>query len=155
MSWKQKAVLAGLAIALVSISACRKKEEKLMAEPGPGQHHGQEDNRVFRVYIYADHDNPGKCYADWPVGTLWKSKHQRVLWVSDDDGEYTVDFTQGHHPAPKSPFSNDTFTVPSKGVKPSGDLQVDASGYYDFAIRFGGTNGSICKETIDPGYYVN
>jgi hypothetical protein len=153
MSLKQKSVLTGLAIALSSISACR--QANLVGTPGPGQHHGQEDKRVFRVYIYADPSKPGKCLADWPVGTLWQGKHQTVLWVSDDGGEYTVDFTQGHHsPPPLSPFPDATFNVSSNGVKPSGGLQPGASGYYDFAIRSGGINGANCKETSDPGYYV-
>jgi hypothetical protein len=153
MTLKQKAVLTGVAVSLISISGCRQAE---LREPGPGHHHGQEDKRVFRVYIYADPNNPGKCSVDWPVGTLWQGKHQTVLWVSDDGGEYTVDFTQGHHsPSPLSPFSSaTTFTVSSSGVKPSGDLGPGASGYYDFAIRLGGANGTNCKETTDPGYYV-
>jgi hypothetical protein len=155
MSWKQTAVVAGLAIALVCVSGCRQaKEAKLAGPPGPGQHHGLEDGRVFRVYIYADPDNPGKCLADWPVGTLWRNKHQTVLWISDDGGQYTVDFTQGHHPAPSTPFQDATFDVESNGVTPSKSLQPGASGYYDFAIRSGGGNGSICKDTSDPGYYV-
>jgi len=153
MSLKQKAVLAGLTIALSSISGCR--QANLI--PGQGQHHGQEDKRVFEVYIYADPGNAGKCLADWPVGTLWQGKHQTVLWISDDGGQYTVDFTQGHH-APQSPFQNgSTFDVPGSGKKASGDLiggASPASGYYDFAIRSGGINGSICKDPSDPGYYV-
>jgi hypothetical protein len=111
---------------------------------------------VFEVSIYADPDpnNPGKCLADWPVGTLWQGKHQTVLWISDDGGQYTVDFTQGHH-SPRSPFHNgSTFEVLSNGKKASGDLEGGASGYYDFAIRSGGINGSICKDPSDPGYYV-
>jgi len=150
MNGKQKAVLAGLAIAVVSISACR--QPKLAG--GPGQHYGRKDPRVFEVYIYADPYNTGKCLADWPVGTLWQGKHQTVLWISDDGGEYTVDFTQGHHSAPQSPFHDATFDVPGNRQKASGDLQGGASGYYDFAIRSGGAGGSICKDPSDPGYYI-
>lgn len=152
MSWKQKAVLAGLAVTLVSSCACH--HARLMGQgPGPGQGYGEQDSRVFEVYIYADPSNPGKCLADWPVGTLWQTKHQKVLWISDDGGEYIVDFKQGHHSPSKSPFQDDTFDVPKKGKKASGDLQSGASGYYDFAIRIPGATGN-CKETTDPGYYV-
>jgi len=150
MSLRQKAVLAGLAIALVSISACQ--HTKLAGGSGPG--YGQKPLRVFEVYIYADPNNPGKCLADWPVGTLWQGKHHTVLWISDDGGQYTIDFTQGHH-SPQSPFHNgSTFDVPSNGKKASGELEGGATGYYDFAIRLGGINGSICKDPSDPGYYV-
>jgi hypothetical protein len=107
---------------------------------------------VFEVYIYADPSNPGKCLADWPVGTLWQGKHQTVVWFSDDGGEYTVDFTKGTHAAPKSPFKSGTFTVPKNGKNDSGDLTAGASGYYDFAIL--DASGNTCKDRGDPGYYV-
>jgi hypothetical protein len=150
MSWRQTAVLAGLASTLVLISGCPKA--KFMGRgPGAGHHYGQADPRVFEVYIYTDTSNPGKCLADWPVGTLWQGRHQTVEWFSDDGGKYTVDFTKGTH-APRSPFQNDTFTAPSNGKQDSGDLTAGASGYYDFAIL--DASGNVCKDPGDPGYYV-
>jgi hypothetical protein len=148
MILKQHAVLAGLAIALVSLSACR---SALVQEP-PGQHYGKRDQRVFWIYVYADPDpaHPGKCLVDWPAATLWKTAHQTVKWVSDDGGEYTVDFTLGHN---QSPFSQPTFLVKSNGVTSSGDL-TQSGKYYDYGIRAG--DGKICKPASDPdpGLYV-
>jgi hypothetical protein len=149
MNWKQEAVLAGLAMALVCSSACR--QMKLGQGPGAGHKYGQQDNREFQVYIYTDPNDSTKCLADWPVGTLWRTHHQTVTWFSDDGGIYTVDFTKGSH-TPKSPFQSDTFTVQSNGKQASGNLQPNASGYYDFAIL--DANGKICKDAKDPGYYV-
>ena len=148
MSWKQRAVLAGLAVALVSISACR--QAKLVREPGPGQHHGKEDKRVFSIYVYTDPNYPDQCLVDWPGATLWKSAHQTVKWLSDDGGEYTVDFTLGHN---GSPFSQPTFHVPKNGVAPSGDI-IQSGKYYDYGVRSGDANGKICKPASDPGIYV-
>jgi hypothetical protein len=146
MSFKQKAVLVGLTIALVSISACRQR----LSREGPGQHHGQEQGRVFWIYVYTDSDHPDQCYVDWPVATLWKSKGQTVKWVSDDKREYTVDFTQGTN---GSPFAQTKFDVPSNGVVPSGPL-TQSGKYYDYAIRAGDANGKICKPPSDPGLNV-
>jgi hypothetical protein len=147
MSLKQHAVLTGLAIAIVSISACRPATVK---EPPPGQRHGKEDKRVFSIYVYIDPDHPDQCLADWPVATLWKTAHQTVNWVSDDGGEYTVDFTLGHN---QSPFSQLTFHVQNNGVTPSRDL-TQSGKYYDYGIRIGDANGRICKPSSDPGLYV-
>lgn len=155
MNWKQISVLTGLAIALLCISSCKSKAPALLGKgPGAGHHYGQQDPRVFEVYIYTDPSDQSKCLADWPVATLWQGKHQTVEWFSDDGGEYTVDFTQGHHSGTKSPFTDSTFDVPSNGKKSSQDLVQGASGYYDFAIRFGGANGNICKDPSDPGYHI-
>jgi hypothetical protein len=151
MNGARQSALLALGIAFVFMSACQKS---FLTGPGPGHHYGQQDSRVFEVYIYADPNNPGKCLLDWPVGTLWLNKHQTVTWYSDDGSEYTIDFTQGTHAAPKSPFQNGTFTVQSGGKKSSGALQPGASGYYDFAIHAGDANAPICKDTSDPGYYV-
>ena len=150
MSQKQAAVLAGLAIAVVSISACQKKQV-IFPWPGPGQNYGQSPGRDFRVYIYTDPQNPSSCLADWSVGTLWKSKQQTVTWISDDGNEYTVDFTKGQN---GSPFSQSTFDIPGSHEKSSGSLNSTASGYYDFMIHTGSVNGPACKDPKDPGYYV-
>ena len=146
MSQKQAAVLAGLAIAVVSITACHKNEEFL---PGAGHHYGQKPAREFRVYIYSDGQYPNSCFADWPVATLWKSSNQTVTWVSDDSNKYTVDFSKGHN---GSPFPSKTFDIPAGQETSSGGLNSSASGYYDFAILAG--NGQTCKDAADPGYYV-
>jgi hypothetical protein len=155
MNGRQISILAGLAMALLCISACKSKILPGVGKgPGPGHHFGRQDPRVFEVYIYADPTDPSnKCLADWPVGTLWQGRHQTVEWFSDDGGEYTVDFNQGHHPGSKSPFAGTTFDVPSNGSIAS-KLVPGASGYYDFAIRSGGANGNICKDPSDPGYLI-
>jgi hypothetical protein len=147
MSQKQAAVLAGLAIAVVSISACQKKEMILAG----GQNYGRSPAHKFRVYIYTDPNDSSKCWADWPVATLWKSSNHTVTWVSDDGNEYTVDFTKGHN---GSPFSQTTFDIPAGKETPSGSLNPTASGYYDFAIYPGKGGGNPCKDPADPGYYV-
>ena len=144
-------ILVTLGIALVFPVGCQKN---YLVGPGPGHHYGQQASRVFEVYIYSDPQYPGKCFLDWPVGTLWQSQHQTVTWVSDDGAEYTVDFTQGTHAAPKSPFQSDTYTVTGGGKQSSGPLQQGANGYYDFAVRAGNANATICKDPSDPGYYV-
>jgi hypothetical protein len=150
MNWKQRAVLAGLAMALICSSACRKQEFRGQG-PGAGHKYGLQDKRDFEVYIYTDPRDSTKCLADWPVGSLWRRHHQTVTWFSDDGETYTVDFTQGTH-SPKSPFHSDTFTVQSNGKQASGDLLPNASGYYDFAIL--NASGKTCKDVKDPGYYV-
>jgi hypothetical protein len=149
MSEMQKAVLATVAIALVFTAGCYRYAQKA---PPPGHHYGQKDSREFEVYIYADPNNPSQCLLDWPVGTLWKNKHQTVTWFSDDGNQYTVDFTQGSHAPDKSPFQTDTFSVSASSYKKSGSLQPNANGYYDFAVL--DSHGNKCKDTSDPGYYV-
>jgi hypothetical protein len=150
MSMKQKAILSGFAIAFLSISACQAPvnppPSKLMA----GQHHGKEDKRVFSISIYTDTDHPDQCLADWPAATLWKSSNQTVEWVSDDGGDYSVDFTLGHN---GSPFSQSTFYVSKNGVAHSGNL-TQSGKYYDYGIRAGDPNGKVCKPASDPGLYV-
>ena len=84
------------------------------------------------------------------MATLWKSEQQTVDWISDDDGEYTVDFGQGHN---GSPFGTSTFHVLKDQDAPSGDL-TQSGKYYDYAIRSGDANGKICKPPSDPGLYV-
>lgn len=143
-----KAGLAGLAIALVSLSACRQVR---VAAPGPGSHYGQQQDRVFDVYIYTDPAHPQQCYADAAAVTIWKSKNQMVHWISDDGNAYLVDFTLGQH---GSPFGQTTFPVQANGVTPSGASQ-GSSGYYDYGIRAGtAPNSPICKPANDPGVYV-
>ena len=151
MSLKQHAVLAGLVIALVSLSACR---SALVQEVPPGQHYGKRDHRVFWIYIYTDvPSHPDQCFVDWPVATLWKNANQTVKWVSDDDREYTVDFGLGGN---GSPFSQPTFHVLKHGVTPSGDLTnlPQIGTYYDYGIK--DAAGKICKpaKDPDPGLYV-
>jgi len=144
---KQNTVLNGLIIALVFVSGCG---HKALLEPGPGTNHGQEDKRSFRIYIYADPNQPGQCLVDWPQATLWRSKHHTATWVSDDGAAYTVDFTLGgpnHH----SPFSQDTFSVKANSEVPSGDL-TKGPGYYDYGIK--AANNQVCKPSSDPGVYV-
>jgi hypothetical protein len=154
MNRRQTLVLVGLAIALLCISSCKSKPRAGLGKgPGAGHHYGRQDPRLFEVYIYTDPNDPSKCLADWPVGTLWQGRHQTVEWFSDDGGDYTVDFNQGHHAGSKSPFSEATFYVPSNGSISSKELVQAASGYYDFAIRFG-ANGNICKDPSDPGYHI-
>ncbi len=148
MTLKKKTLLASLTLAVVvSLPACRQS----LSTPRPGQHVGQQDARVFSVYIYTDPAHTDQCLADWPVATLWQSKHQTMMWISDDDKDYFVDFTQGHN---GSPFAQTTFSVPKNGVKPSGDL-IQSGKYYDYAIRAGtDANAPICKPPSDPGLYV-
>jgi hypothetical protein len=107
---------------------------------------------VFSIYLYVDPAHPDQCFIDWPVATLWKTANQTVNWVSDDGGEYTVDFTLGHN---QSPFSQLTFHVLNNGVTPSGDL-TQSGKYYDYGIRAGDATGKICKPSKDPdpGLYV-
>jgi hypothetical protein len=147
MILKQHAVLAGLAIALVSLSACRSAH---VTELPPGQHHGREDKREFRIYVYVDPAHTDQCFVDWPVATLWRSLNQTVTWVSDDGGDYTVDFRLGTN---GSPFSQPTFYVPKNGEKPSGDL-TQSGKYYDYGIKIGNESGKPCKPSGDPGLYV-
>ena len=151
MSQKQAAVLAGLAIAEVSISACQKKEMILAG----GQNYGRSPAHKFRVYIYSDGQYPNACFADLAVATLWKNQQQTVTWVSDDGYEYTVDFSAGQHGSPFSQTSP-TFDIPADKETKSGSLNVNASGYYDFLIRAGSASGPPCKKPTDPdpGYYV-
>jgi hypothetical protein len=111
--------------------------------------------REFRIYIYADPAHTGQCLVDWPVATLWKSARQTVTWVSDDGGEYTVDFNMGL--VRQSPFSKPTFNVPKNGEKPSGYLTdlAQSDKYYDYGIK--DENGTPCKKAStdpDPGLYV-
>lgn len=154
MKGTQNSVLIALGITLLFTSGCYKRV-LLEHGPGAGHHYGQQDQRVFEVYIYADPGNPGYCLADWPVGTLWKDKHQTVTWFSDDGLEYTVDFTKGKH---ASPFpKGTTFTVTGAKEQSSGPLDGNANGYYDFAIYAGHDTGPSvkpCKDPSDPGYYV-
>jgi hypothetical protein len=143
--------LTGLIVALVLVSGCDHKGARVV-EPGPGHHYGQDDNRSFRIYIYADPNQlpnqPSQCFVDWPQATLWKNKHHTAKWVSDDSAAYTVDFTLGNG----SPFSQTTFLVQANGEVPSGQLAQTASGYYAYGIR--DANNNICKPASDPGVYV-
>lgn len=154
MVLKQRAVLAGLAVALVSISACHHAQlSKGTGKPGPPPHHGQEKSRVFWVSVYTDPSHPDRCYVDWPIATLWKSQSQTVKWVSDDGAAYTVDFGLGKN---GSPFAQATFSVPANGVAPSGAL-TQSGQYYDYGIR--NANGKVCAQAgdpyTDPGLSVN
>jgi hypothetical protein len=141
---RQAAVCAVVSLSLLFAVACQRGALK---GPPPGQHHGKESKRVFAVYIYTEGN---QCFADWPVATLWKTEQQTVDWISDDDGEYTVDFGQGHN---GSPFAAPTFHVLKDKDAPSGDL-TQSGKYYDYAIRSGDANGNICKPPSDPGLYV-
>ena len=143
---KRNAVHAVVFVTLLFAVACR---QGALKEPPPGQHHGKDNNRVFSVYIYTpDQAHPDQCLADWPVATLWKDLHQTVDWVSDDGGEYTVDFTKGQN---GSPFADKKFPVPANGHVPSKDL-TQSGKYYEYAIE--NANGNVCKDPSDPGLYV-
>jgi hypothetical protein len=146
MTFTQRTVLAGLALPLILLSACR--EAKLVGPP-PGHLYGQEQGRKFGVYIYTD---SGQCYADSNAVTIWKSKNQTVQWISDDGKSYLVDFTLGQR---GSPFGQTTFAVQTNGVTPSGHANPQSSDYYDYGIRAGTAPDSpICKKASDPGVYV-
>jgi hypothetical protein len=150
MSIKQSTVLNGLIIALVFVSGCGNRG---LTDPGPGKKHGMEDNRSFRIYIYADPNQADQCLVDWPQATLWTSKHHEATWVSDDGGAYTVDFTNlgAKH---QSPFTTGIFLVPAGGEVHSGPL-TGAPGYYDYGIKDAHNNGTnVCKPSSDPGVYV-
>ena len=151
MSSTDRTILVGLLSTVLLLPAC---QQKLGKGPGGGHHYGQQDKRVFEVYIYADPSNPSQCLADWPVGTLWKTKGHTVTWFSDDGGQYTVDFSKGSHIPDKSPFQSATFSVSSNGQQSSGALQAGATGYYDFAIYSSSNPNTPCKDPKDPGYYV-
>jgi hypothetical protein len=142
---KRNAVHAAVFVTLLFAVACR---QGALKEPPPGQHHGKDNNRVFSVYIYTpDQAHPDQCLADWPVATLWKDLHQTVDWVSDDGGEYTVDFSGPNH----SPFTGTKFHVRANDHKASGDL-IQSGKYYEYAIE--NANGKVCKDPSDPGLYV-
>lgn len=141
MRLQQKSVLAGLAIALASISACRQAQ---VSKTGPPPHHGQEKGRVFWVSVYTDPSHPSRCYVDWPAVTLWKSQGQTIKWVSDDGLAYTVDFGLGTH---GSPFAQSTFSVPANGAVPSGAL-TQSGQYFDYGIK--DANGQVCARASDP-----
>ncbi len=150
MTFKQRVVLAGLAIALIPLSACHHRAG--LIGPPPGHRFGQEQGRKFGVYIYTDPNNPSQCYADASAVTIWKSKNQTVQWISDDGKTYLVDFTLGQR---GSPFSQTTFAVLANGVTPSGPANSQSADYYDYGIRAGTTpNSPVCKNAADPGVYV-
>jgi hypothetical protein len=163
MTTMQRAVLAGLAFALVFVSACHHERGRRSGGgpgvgfgkgPGHGNHYGQQKDRPFEVSIYTYTDaNGSHCQADWPVAALWKTYNQTVIWISDDDKQYTIDFSAGKRK--ESPFQNHQLKVPVKDSTPSGALDSDpkADGYYDFAIL--DSKGNICKDAADPGYYVH
>jgi hypothetical protein len=163
MSVKQNTALTGLIVALVFVSGCG--PSKLLPEPGPGQNHGLQDRREFRIYIYADPTQQGQCLVDWPEVTLWRNHKHKVKWVSDDRKAYTVDFNpdQSSNPPPPqgqgrgNPFnggSNGKFDVPANGEKSSDDLISTSQGYYPYWIK--DANGTVCKKASDPdpGVYV-
>lgn len=144
MSIKQKTALSGLNIALAFVFGCGPTGR--VSEPGPGKHHGREDNRSFRIYIYADPTRTDQCLVDWPQATLWKDKNHTAKWVSDDGAAYIVDFTLGKN---GSPFSQKTFPVPAGDEVPSGQLNQTSSGYYGYGIK--GANNKVCRPSSEPG----
>jgi hypothetical protein len=177
MNFSQKIVLAALAVSLIAVSFCTRRNtqaeqneelgetHRLHYGQGPagGNHYGQ-GNRTFEIYIYSD--SGGKCYADLNVVTLWKKNnnnqtvHQNVKWFSDDGKEYTVDFRPDPNYSAKhgSPFNsaNAWFTVPQGKSVPSGDLKADSSGYYAYAIVPGhDLSAKPCRDASDPGVHVN
>ncbi len=181
MSLSAQLVLAGLAVALLSLPACERHRRTGTPGgqgkgfvPGSPPPHGQQSPRVFKVYVYTDLEDSSKCYADIDVATLWtKTKknngqqlHQTVIWYSDDEKDYTIDFRADpkypdkrgspFQPPPSQP-PNDLFYIPAKGSVPSQDLKPDSTGYYAFAIWSGKNvdQGKPCKDASDPGYRVS
>jgi len=146
MNLRQQSLMAVVLFSIV-LGACNRAKQFV----GPGQHHGQEQGRVFEVFIYTDPTDSSHCYADAAVVTLWKTQNQRVKWISDDDKPYFVDFvgTNG------SPFTDRTFSVPPHGDKESGNLTQSGGKYYEYGIWAGGSGqGTPCKQSSDPGIYV-
>src|SRR5262249_9586941 len=123
MNLRQQCLVA-VVLFLMVLGGCKRTKEFV----GPGEHHGQEQGRVFEVYIYTGPTDSSHCYADASVVTLWKTLDQRVKWISDDDKEYFVDFNMGHN---GSPFADKTFPVPAHGDKASGKL-TQSGQYYDY-----------------------
>jgi hypothetical protein len=115
MKEMRKAVSVAVGLVLVFGSGCH--HDLTGKGPGAGHHYGQKDDREFEVYIYTDPNNSSQCLLDWGVGTLWKNKHQTATWFSDDNKQYTVDFTKGNHAPDKSPFQSDMFAVPAVSRK--------------------------------------
>jgi hypothetical protein len=120
--------------------------------PTPGQHYGIKDDRSYEVYIYANPNNPGQCLVDLDVATLWKIHNQTATWISDDGGDYFVDFGAGQH---GSPFAGGaTFPVSQNTNGYSGKI-TGPPGYYNYAIYLGKQKGTTpCKPADDPGFYV-
>jgi hypothetical protein len=141
MMAKKKIALAGLIVGLVLIFACRKTRPE--SAPLTPQHTpGQGDQREFAISIYTDQQT-GLCFVDFPEATLWKTKHQKVTWFSDDF-DYQVDF------GPHGPFGRNPIPVPfNPQGSSSGSLNADASGHYDYTIV-----GKSCKGAGDPVIYV-
>ena len=111
---------------------------------------------MFSVHLYTDPANPNQCFADLSAVTLWKNKHHKVQWISDDGKDYLVDFSQpqAHY---GSPFADSTFPVPADKAKDSGNLSASSQSgkYYDYAIHAGtDINAPVCKKADDPGLYV-
>lgn len=145
MNLRQQCLVA-VVLFLMVLGGCKRTKEFV----GPGEHHGQEQGRVFEVYIYTDPTDSSHCYADAAVVTLWKTQNQRVKWISDDDKPYFVNFVGANG----SPFSDTTFQVPTHGDKASGNL-IQYGKYYEYGIWPGNSaQGAPCKQSSDPGIYV-
>lgn len=148
MTMRRTLVLAGLAVALVSLSACDRKNsgQQPGAASAPQHNPGQADQREFAISLYTDPQS-GLCFADFAAATLWKSKNQKVIWFPDDY-TYQVDFGSN------SPFGTNPIRVPydpsnpNKG-SPSGPLNSNASGEYKYTIV-----GNSCRGPGDPVIYV-
>jgi hypothetical protein len=162
---KNKLLFVGLVSVFVLLSGCLSGwgPRRYLAPPPPGGHYGKESGRVFPVLIYQDSPGSGHCLVDINVATLWAmptpgQPGQSVLWISDDGGDYFVDFCVPTSPStpctPSTPFASPGFWVPSNGSVPSGGIQGSPA-YYPYQIHLGKTKDSpLCKTADDPGFYV-
>jgi len=150
MKLNDKLFLATVASLVILLSACG-PSSRSTPPSGHGHHYGQQQGREFLVYIYVDPSNTSQCYADFSQTTLWSAKGQTLRWISDDDGDYLIDFNPGQN---GSPFGQSTFPVTKSNDAKSGN-PTQSGKYYDYAIRKGtGANDPICKQPSDPGVYV-
>lgn len=158
---KNKFLVVALASLFVLLSGCLRTSSDLTPPP-PGHNYGKQSGREFRVYVYQDPPNSGQCLVDTNVATLWATPApgQTVEWLSDDGGDYFVDFCVPTRPSapctPSTPFVSSGFWVPSNGDVSSGGIQGGAAAaYYPYQIHLGRTKDSpLCKTADDPGFYI-
>jgi hypothetical protein len=152
MKIAQKSVFAGLVVALVGLSlyTFRFATKGAPCPPEPGQ----KPDRVFMIHLYSDGNN---CYADLSYVTVWKTKNQRVTWLSDDDNVYKVNFKDGlNNPAPGTPFQHNQqdqfeFDVKAHGQAAS-EVPVRSGSYYYSVTR--NSEPKPCLNPADPGLHV-
>lgn len=106
------------------------------------------------IHLYSDANN---CFADLSYVTVWRTKNQRVTWLSDDDNEYRVNFKDGlKNPPPGTPFQHAQqdqfeFDVKAHGQAAS-EVPVRGGNYYYSVTR----NNELkpCLNPEDPGVHV-